>query len=88
MHVCNEHVGIVVLYVDDVATIASSKLIRHFIKQALSNEFKIHNLGSLRFMFIQRADVSLTLNHGRYIDKLVENYEVEEKCGICQPILL
>jgi len=85
-----EHTGIIPIYVDDAPAIASSNLMRKFLRNILTSEFKVRYLGSvntlLGIQFSRFSDGSLGMNQSGYIRKLLDKYQMTEANPAPTPI--
>ena len=89
---CDGATGIIIVYVDDLAAIASTQKMRKKLKSILEKEFQVHCLGPISHMlgihFTRDAEGSLCLDQTNYIrNKILPRFKMEECNAVAMPAI-
>ena len=84
----NDSVGILIVYVDDIAAIASNRRMRATLRAILQKNFEIKFLGPMSYMlgirFTRNTEGTLCLDQEVYIKKVLEKFKMTD----CKPVAM
>lgn len=82
---------ILVVYVDDIAAIASNQRMRKLARDVLAKDFEIRPLGPINYMlgikFVKSESNGLLLNQTHYIEKVLKRFGMQDCTPVVTPVV-
>ena len=85
----NEKVEIIAIYVDDLIVITETDEEMKHLKQSLSKEFKMKDLGELHYclgIHVHRCEDGISLCQTQYIQKIIDKYGLSDANVVSTPM--